>query len=148
MASSNERADLGRCHGGYLSGEGNKKFKKRKAKAQEDRRRSSQDKKIPRKNPTKSTIKFAGLLRLKRVDYSVSCLVLAKQPSKFDSRLCGILPRDLWHIPFNFYVCAHRFIGSPAEWHSTRPKLGPSWGAAAFVLPITRKMRDGERTRK
>jgi hypothetical protein len=39
--------------------------------------------KIPRKNPTKSTIKFAGLLRLKRVDYSVNCLVLAASSSIF-----------------------------------------------------------------
>ena len=39
--------------------------------------------KIPRKNPTKSTIKFAGLLRLKRADYSVSCLVLAASSSIF-----------------------------------------------------------------
>lgn len=34
-------------------------------------------------------------------------------------------------------------LGSPAEWYFTRPKLGASWGAVAFIVPITRKMRDG-----
>lgn len=45
----------------------------------------------------------------------------------------GTVVPSPWHL-----------LGSLAEWYFTCPKLGGSWGAAAFIVPITRKMRDGD----
>ncbi|KAJ6180471.1 hypothetical protein N7519_010932 [Penicillium mononematosum] len=48
-----------------------------------------------------------------------------------------------WHWRYAaFESLASAWLPSRVAFYPS--ELGPSWGAAAFVLPITRKMRDGD----